>query len=157
MLGGTARFQITVLIGEAHHRIGVADIDPLRIGARRIEVDPERPLQARGERGRLFRLAVGGDAAEHADFAQLAFRDEKITIRRSADKPRLIEAGCVQFDLESRGNFWPGVFRACHHLRAIASRCRCERSGQILKCDLASRAGLLKTVVGKRRPSVGAR
>ena len=40
VLGGTARLQITIPIGKAHHRIGVADIDPLRLGPRRIEAMP---------------------------------------------------------------------------------------------------------------------
>src|SRR5260370_11274646 len=99
MFGRATGFQITVLIGKAHNRIGVAYIDPLRIGARRIEVDSEWSVQTGGERGRLFRLTFCCDSTEHADLAQLAFRDKKGTVLRSADQPRPVKPGSVQLHL----------------------------------------------------------
>src|SRR6202034_2298907 len=41
--------RVTVLIREAENRVGVTDVDELRLGADRVEGDSERPVQARGE------------------------------------------------------------------------------------------------------------
>ena len=41
-LGLAARVEIAVAIGEAHDGVGVADVDPLRIRAGRVERDAER-------------------------------------------------------------------------------------------------------------------
>ena len=58
VLSVAPRFQIAIVIRETHDLIRIADIDPLRIRARRIKRDAIRPLQsARKDRG-LFRLAV---------------------------------------------------------------------------------------------------
>ena len=40
-LRGAARLQVTVLIRESHHGVRIPNVDPLRIGARRKERNPE--------------------------------------------------------------------------------------------------------------------
>jgi len=63
----TGRLQITVLVGKAHHGVGVADVDPLGIRAKRIEGDTEGLAQVVGEGRDFLRFAVGIHAAEDHD------------------------------------------------------------------------------------------
>ncbi len=44
-LGGAAGGKVAVAVGETQHGIGIADIDPLWIGSRRIKRDAERISQ----------------------------------------------------------------------------------------------------------------
>ena len=53
--GGEA-CEIAVATGEAKHGVGIADIDPLRIGSGRIEGDAERIVHPRGKDRRLSLL-----------------------------------------------------------------------------------------------------
>ncbi len=54
VLRRAACLQIAILIRKADDRIGVAYVDPLRIGSGRIEVYAERPIQTAGEDRHLF-------------------------------------------------------------------------------------------------------
>ena len=87
--------HVAVAIGEAHDGVGVAHVDPLRIGAARIEGDSERLVQAGGEDRNLLRLAVLVAAAEDFDLAQVGFGDEEVAVGGGADLARLIEIGGV--------------------------------------------------------------
>ena len=57
---GSACLQIAILVREADDAVGVADVDVFGIGARGIERDAERLMQAVCEDGGLLRLAVRG-------------------------------------------------------------------------------------------------
>src|SRR5207302_11098197 len=46
VLRPSTRLQIAIVIGEPNHLVGIADIDPLRIGSHRIERDAVRPFQS---------------------------------------------------------------------------------------------------------------
>src|SRR3979490_455365 len=82
----TAGFQIPALIRKAHNGVRVSDVDPLRVWPWRIKVDAERPVQTAGESLSLLGLALGRDSPEDPDIPRVAFRDEKVTIGRSADQ-----------------------------------------------------------------------
>jgi hypothetical protein len=82
--------EIAIAIGKADHGIGVADIDPLRIGSGRIERDAERVVQARCERARRRRAVAV--RPQHADAPGAALRDENVAIRRHANDARLGES-----------------------------------------------------------------
>ena len=120
MFRWAARFQIPIPIREAHHRVRVANIDPLRIRPRRIEVDAKRLIKAGGKNLRLLGLAVGGDSAKDANVARLAFGDEKIAIGRGADQAGIVESGRVLLHFEAGRNLRPRVLRTRHNFRAIA-------------------------------------
>ncbi len=84
VLRGAARLHISIVIGKANHLVGIAHIDPLRIGPRRIKRNPIRPLQATGENLHLFRLAVAGHAAEHANAPGFALGQKNVAIGSGA-------------------------------------------------------------------------
>ena len=81
-LGGAACGQVAVAVGKAKHGIGVADIDPLRIGSRRIEADAERIGQAGRKYRRLCRFAA--IRPQHADASGAALGDENVAVRGGA-------------------------------------------------------------------------
>src|SRR5215469_16976499 len=64
LLGGATGFHVAILVGEAHHGISVADIDPLGILPGGIERNPEGLAQSIGEFLYLLRFAVSADSAE---------------------------------------------------------------------------------------------
>ena len=74
---GPRGLEVAVLIGEADDGVGVADVDPLGIGTRRIEVDAEGVVETGGEDAGVLGLAVGGDAAEDEDVALVAIRRQR--------------------------------------------------------------------------------
>jgi len=87
--GGAARRQIAVAIRKADDGIGVANINPLRVGTGRIEGDAERTEQAGGEYACRFRsFAV---RAQYADTTGSAFGGEDIAVWRHPDKARMVE------------------------------------------------------------------
>src|SRR5436190_22064208 len=74
------RLQVAIVIGKALNGIGVSDVNPLRIGARRIKCDAKRLAQPGSECGCLLGLAVFSDAAENLNLSALALRDKNIPI-----------------------------------------------------------------------------
>src|SRR6202008_4662556 len=104
---------------EAHHGIGVAHVDPLRIWAWRIEVDAEGPVQAAGESRGEFGLAVSAHATKDFNVARLAFGDEEVAVGRGANQARFIEVGGVKLNFESLRNLRPGFFWARSVLGAV--------------------------------------
>ena len=104
-LGGPARLQIAVAVGKAQHRIGVADIDELRIGSGRIEGDAERRVETRGEDRHYARLGAVAAGAQHADAARLALGDENVAVGRDADEARLFQLVGEQRDRDARRRF----------------------------------------------------
>ncbi len=74
VLHGAAGREVAILVGEAHDGVGVADVDPLRIGAVGIEGDAEGLVQAVAKTEICLGLPFGVDAAEDLDFAGSRFR-----------------------------------------------------------------------------------
>src|ERR1035438_6345625 len=64
VLGRAARFQVAILVGETDDRIGVADVNPLRIGSRRIEGDAVGLFQSGSENLAFSWFASARDSAE---------------------------------------------------------------------------------------------
>src|ERR1700675_118643 len=87
-----AGLQIAVLIRKARDGVGVANVDPLRIGSRRVEIDAKWAIQAGDENFRLLGLALGGDSAENAEVAGAAVCNEKIAIGLGPTQGGLIQA-----------------------------------------------------------------
>ena len=100
--GGAARGEIAVAVGKAQHGIGIADIDPLRIGSGRIEGDAERIVKPRRKDRRLCRLAAIGP--QHADAPGAAFRDEDVAVGSGARCTRTGETRSEQVHFEAGRN-----------------------------------------------------
>ena len=129
MLYRTARLHIAVLVGEAHHRVRVADIDPLWIRAWGIEIDAEGLVQAAGEHRHLFGLAIAGHSSEYPDVAGFRLGHENIAIGSGANDPRIVQPGRVLLHFEARRDLRPCAFRTRHDLGAIAGGRSREWSG----------------------------
>src|ERR1700722_410950 len=78
VLRRSARFEIAIVIRKADYFIGVADINPLRVIARRIKGNSIRMIQALCEYLHLFGLAVLGQAAEDANASGIALRQKNV-------------------------------------------------------------------------------
>ena len=65
-------------------RVGVADVDVLRLRPERVEGDPERSVQAGGEDLVDLGLAVAVGVAEDADAVGAALGQEQVAVRRGA-------------------------------------------------------------------------
>src|SRR6202051_3255358 len=112
VLGGAGGFQVSAPIREADDGVCVADIDPLRVAARREEGNAVGAVESRDEDGSLAGFAIGSDAAEDLDFAGAAFRQENIAVGGGTNQSRIVESSCVQLDGESVRPFWPRIIGA---------------------------------------------
>ena len=111
--------EVAVVVGEADDFIGVADVNPLRVGSKWIEGDAEGLVEIGGEDGDLLWLAVGIDAAKDFDFAAGAVSEEEIAVGSEADESWVVEAGRVKLDLEPFGRDRPRAFGAGNDGRAV--------------------------------------
>jgi hypothetical protein len=133
-----------------HHRVGVRDVEPARIAARRIERDPERFLEALREHARPRRLAASEQAAERPQDTGLALDHERVAVGRHPDQPRLRQAVGVQLDLESRGACGQASLGRLTTLGELSTDSGRARRGQIGRRDLDALARALAGVVGER-------
>src|SRR5258705_13922002 len=61
------RLYVAAVVRKADDRVGVADVDPLRVGAGWEERHAKWLAEPAGEHGRLLGLAVGAATAQDAD------------------------------------------------------------------------------------------
>src|SRR5207248_8735420 len=80
LLRGATRFEFSILIGKANDRVGVPNVDPLRIGSDGIDRDPKRLVETCGKSLSAIGLAVFGDAPEDHDNAGFAFRQKQVAV-----------------------------------------------------------------------------
>ena len=151
MLRRAARLQIAVVIRKANHFVGVADINPLRIRPRRIKRNPVRTLQAAGENLHLFRLAVAGHAAKHANAPGIALGQKNVAVGSGPQQSRILQSRGIHLHLESRRRHRPRILRTRHQLGAVVRRWVAYGCGKIFYRDLASRPRLFVAEIGKRR------
>ena len=97
-----SRLEVAIAIRKAHHRVGVANVNPLRIWSWRVEGDAERHLKTGSKGFRLGCRTVFIHAAQDFDLAGITLRHEEVSIGSSADKAGPIRAGGIDFDFESR-------------------------------------------------------
>src|SRR6185312_2499429 len=90
----TAGLQIAIVIGIAHNGVRIAEIDPLRIIAKRIKRNPVIHLQTCCEDGLLFGLAVL-QPAKDLHLPGIALRDEQVSIRSFYDLARGSNSGYI--------------------------------------------------------------
>jgi hypothetical protein len=146
------RLEVAIGIREAHDRIRVRHVDPLRVRARRIEGNAERLVQARGEH-LLARLAILG-RAQHPDAAGAALDHEYVAVGRNAHLARSFEPGGEQAHLESRRHHRLfGAGARGHPHKAGARRCL-VRGRQIGCSDVTTQAGPIGPPVGEGRFSL---
>ena len=158
------------LIGKAHDRVGLGDIDVARVRPRRIEGDAERAVEAGGEDVATSRLgrAVGG--AEDADAPGAALGDENVAVRRDAHDARLVETRGEQADGEARRRLRHGAGGPRDDPRRIGGRARAPGAGRSAAVNLAANArrvgapiaigggaGARRAVVGERRRATSGR
>ena len=130
-LGRATRLDVAAAIREANDRVGVADVEPLRVAHRRIEGEPERFVQPGGEPFGHHGASVRADAAKNPNFADGALGDEQVAVRRRADEARVGEPAGVELDPESRRRLRPGVAWTGHHLGPVVGRPGRMRRGQV--------------------------
>ena len=111
-LGVARGLRVAVLVGEADDRVGVADVDVLRLRPRRIERDPEGPRQAGGEDLVHLGLAVAVGVAEDADAVGAALGDEEVAVGGADDDAGLVQPGGELGDLEPLRAPWARPPRA---------------------------------------------
>src|ERR1700761_9491660 len=99
-----ARRHVAIAVRKAQHGIGIADIDPLRVGPRRIKRDAKRISEPGCEDRGLWRAAAV--LVQHADTAALALGDEDVAVRRSADNARARQAGSKKVDFKAVWDDW---------------------------------------------------
>src|SRR3954451_3081406 len=87
----TARVEISGLVGEPDHGVGLADVHPFRIRSRRMERDSKRALEALHKYLVAFRLRGSVLGAQDADPSRRAFRNEQVAVRGNADEPWVVE------------------------------------------------------------------
>ena len=146
-----ARLEIAALVREADDRVGVADVDPLRVRSERIERDPERPVEAHGEGRHGPRAAVGPASANHPHAARIALGDEQVAVRRRANQPGIVEAARVLGDDVAGHRFRQRPRRTSDQRRRVVHAARGPGRGEIRDRDLVDRAGDLPPEVGERR------
>jgi hypothetical protein len=144
--GGPARGGVAVAIGETDHRTGIADIEPLWIGTRRIERHAERIAEPGGKHRRLRRC--GAVPANDANAAGIALGDEQIAVRRCANKPRLAQAGGKKVDFKAVWDDWLLV-ATMHYSDDVPYRLGGIGCRQILRPDQPSRPWMVGTPVAK--------
>ena len=138
---GACGFEIAVVVGEAHNFIGVADVNPLRVGTKRIKGDAERLMEVGGKDRDLLRFAIGIDAAEDLDFAGGAFSEEEIAVGGEADEARVIEIGGVELDLKTFGRDGPRIRGSGNDVGAVVDGLIGHGLGQVGECKMAARSG----------------
>ena len=144
------RLQVPVVIREADNLIGVAYVEILRIGSKRVERDPERLMQASGENRHLLRMPLRIHAAEDANLAGLAFGQEDVAVGRGAQLARVVQTGGVKLHLEALGSLGPRVLRARDHRRSVVYGLIRRGRGQVGRGQVAARARRLVRRVGER-------
>ena len=151
-----ASHRVPAPVRQPHDRVGVGDVEPARIGTRRIERDAERLVEALREHTRPGRLAAREQAAEHAHHAVVALDDERVTVRRRPDQPRLRQAVGVQLHRESSRRLRPGVLRPLDHAGPVVDGPGRARRRQVGGHDLDALARAFGRVVGERARTRGA-
>src|SRR5581483_9441642 len=146
-----ASFQIAVAVWETDNCVCVADINPLRVGSWRIEVDAKGLAQARRKYAGLFRLALRGYSAKNFDISRAAFRQENVAVRRCTDQPGIVQLSGKQLDFESGWRFGPRVPGTRNYIRTIVHRLCRKRLRQVGDGDLAEHSRLLGLITRKRR------
>ena len=153
-----ARFEITVLIGEAQDSIRVGNVDVLRVRAGRIEGNPKRSVQARNKNLVHLRLACPPSSAQDANAPRNAFCKECVTIGSSANEARILKPAYEQFHLKAGRHLRPGAGASFYQLGSVINRAcgirlrqvRCRDApshtrrirGPISQCALARKHGV---------------
>src|SRR6516164_7145847 len=123
-----ARDGVAAAIGKARHGGGLGDVNPLRVGAGRIESDAERIIETGRKYEFLRRLAA--IRTQDGDTASPAFGNEYVAVRRSADNARPAQSRGEQTD---RKAWWYArrLVGALHESHHVGYRLRRLRRRQI--------------------------
>src|SRR5215472_15631688 len=95
-----ARGGVAAAIGKARYGAGLGYVNPLRVGAGRIERDAERIIETGRKHEFLHRLAT--IRPKDGDTASPAFGYEYVAVRRSADNARPTQSRGEQIDRKAR-------------------------------------------------------
>src|SRR6516225_11051674 len=136
-LRGTSGLQIARPIRKADDRIGVRDIDVLRVRSGRPEGDAKRPIKTLGE-GVNLRRTGGLASAQHANAAGPALRDKDVATRRNPEQTRVIEPAGEELNGKARRRLRPRAARASHDAGVAVSARRRVRRWHVRRGNLAS-------------------
>ncbi len=141
--------EIAGLVGKTHDAVGVGDINPFRIVARK-ECDAERFVQPAGIdlAGGRFRGAIG--RAQHSDLSSIGLGDEDVAIGRDPHLARPVQPFGEQRNLETIGYLRNGLGRAGDHMRNVGRRRRRAGLGQVFRLDQSTHAGRTGAPVAER-------
>ena len=141
LLHGTGGCEVAVMVREANDGVGVADVNPLWVGAERIKRDAERLMEIGGKDRHLLWFAISVDAAKHLDLAGLALSEEQIAVGRETDQARVLEIGGVELNLEALGRDRPGIGGAGNYVGAVVDRLFRHGLGQVGDGEMPANAG----------------
>ncbi len=140
--------QVAVVVRKADDAVGVAHIEPLRIGPGGIESDAEGLAQVGRENRDLSGLAVRAHATEDLDLAGGAFGQEQVAVGRRAQQARIVEVCRVKRHLEAFGRDGPGVGGPGNNGGTVVHRLLRRRARQVGHGQVAADAGRLVSRVG---------
>src|SRR5215831_20821605 len=110
LFGWSARLEIAVAIRKSNHAVGIRDVQELGIVTWGVKRDPERLIQAGFCKSfRHVRLSAAFDIAQHLDLIGATLHHKDVAIRCGEQEPRVAKAAGIQFDPETRRNFWSRV------------------------------------------------
>src|ERR1043166_1935696 len=101
LLGGSARLEIAITVGESNHAIGIRDVQESWLVAGWINRDSERFVQIAFCKSLSYiRFAIVIGIAQHLDLIGAALYNEDVAIRCSKQEPWIAKTSGVQFDFE---------------------------------------------------------
>ena len=149
--GWPSRFEVAIVIRKTLHRIGIADVNPLRIFSRRDRTQSRTVVSDLIAKVDFCSGFPSLDAAKNRDLALSKSRPENIAVGRGQHLARLVQAGSIDIDFESGQSFRKGaLWTRRRHGFIVCGFCR-KRLRQIAGRDLMNFARTLSAVVVKRR------
>ncbi len=130
----TTRFEVSIHVRITDDRVSVRDINVFGLRPGRIERNPERLVQTRGENRSIQNVPICA-FSQHLNRAWAALGDEQVPIGRGDHFTRVVQFVGEQFDRESLRRFGPSSVRTRHHARSPVDRRRGERLGHIFNPD----------------------
>src|SRR5262249_33868492 len=141
------RAEIAIGVREAHNRLGIRYVNPLRIITLRVKGNAKVVLQARCKYLVAADFISAFRGSEDTDAPSCTFGDEDIPIRGYANEPRLIETACEKFDLESRKDLQLRIGRLFNYCHGIPAWGRGVGGQKIRSSDVTANYGGVRSPI----------
>ncbi len=133
-------FQVADPIGETHHALGLAHIEPLRVGFG-VEGEAEGSVEAGGEGGGLADPGAVRPGPEHQDAPRDALGHQDVAVRGGAQQPRFVKAAGERLHRKPGRGLGLQPRRPGHGLRRVAEGGGRAGRGQVRHRDASPHAG----------------